>query len=141
LNKPKALPGKWAWAFLFMNYDSINDIITNKTANLKARLKQSIAANNIRHTDTLWDAEPLSNISTRLSRQFGMVNRIRIKFKRSGVFVSKGVGRGTKAGQVGTTNRQAKDWFNPVVEEFTDELANEVADELADITFNSIKIK
>ena len=95
----------------------------------------------IKHEDTATNTEALSNISTRFSSQFGLINRIRIKFKRSGVFVHKGVGRGTPAANAGSGKRKPKEWFNPVVEEFAEQLANDVADDLCDITFNSIKIK
>lgn len=124
-----------------MDAEKINIIIQQKTADLKDRLKGSINSFGMQHVSSTDNPSPLTNINTRLSQQFGMYNRIRIKFKRSGVFVHKGVGRGTKASQVGSTNRQPKEWFNPVVEKFTDELSDAVADEMVNVVFNSIKIK
>lgn len=127
--------------FKAMDYDRINDIVRSKTVDLKARLSGSIRGLNMKHVDSKSNYEPLSKISTRISMQMGMANRIRIRFKKSGIFVHKGVGRGTKASQVGSTNRKAKEWFNPVIEEFADELAEALADEIVELTFNSIKIK
>ncbi len=70
-----------------------------------------------------------------------MINRIRYRFKRSGVFVHKGVGRGTKASQVGTTSRKAKEWFNPIIQKMADELVDELADEWVDIIYDKLKIR
>ena len=55
---------------------------------------------------------------------YGEIFRIAIAFRREGIFVHKGVGRGYKmqGGQVVKTsksqgfNRQPKPWFNPVIE-------------------------
>ena len=117
-----------------MDADKINIIIALKTQDLKARLQSSIRSYNMQHVNTSENPTPLTNISTRISQQFGVSNRIRIKFKRSGVFVHKGVGRNKKDGS--KSNRQAKEWFNPVVEQFADELASEVADEYIEIAIN-----
>ena len=124
-----------------MDFEKVNDIVRTKTASLKGRLVNSQRSLGMKHVDSKSNYEPLSKISTRISLQHGLANRIRIRFKKSGIFVHKGVGRGTTASQVGTTNRKAKEWFNPVVEQFADELADAVADEMVDLTFNSIQIK
>lgn len=124
-----------------MDYDRVNDIVRNKTTDLKKRLIGSIRSFGMKHVDSRSNYEPLTKISTRISMQHGLANRIRIRFKKSGIFRHKGVGRGTTASQTGSTNRQAAEWFNPVVEEFADELMNEVADEMVNLAFNSIKIK
>lgn len=124
-----------------MDFYKVNDIVRSKTAGLKSRLVNSQRSLGMKHVDSKSNYESLSKISTRISLQHGLANRIRIRFKKSGVFVHKGVGRGTTAAQAGSTNRKAKEWFNPVVEEFADELASAVADELVELTFNSIKIK
>jgi hypothetical protein len=134
-------PARSGGAFFEMNFDQVNNTIRSKTAHLKSRLKKSISSQGMKHVATMKNPEPLTNISTRFSQQFGVINRIRIKFKRSGVMVHKGVGRGTKAGEVGSGKRTPKPWFNPVVEEFVEELSNAVADEMVDLTFNSIIIK
>ncbi len=108
---------------------------------LRKRLQSSIKGLNMKHVDSKSNYEPLTKITTRVSKQKGLANRIRIRFKKSGVFVHKGVGRGTTASQVGTTNRTAKEWFNPIVDKVADELVEEMADEMVDVIFNSIKIK
>lgn len=118
-----------------INYDRVNDIAKAETAKLKGLLVSSINANNIKHVSTKDNYEPLTHIVTSTSKSQGLVNRIKIKFKREGVFVHKGVGRG------GTKGRTPKPWFNPVIEKFTDDLTNSLADEMVDLTFNSLKIK
>ncbi|MBV9989372.1 MAG: hypothetical protein JO301_16960 [Chitinophagaceae bacterium] len=123
-----------------MDFDRVNDIVRTKTAELKRRLQGSIKSLGMHHVDSRSNYEPLTNIRTNVSLQRGLANRIRIRFKKTGVFVHKGVGRGTKAAQVGETNRKPKEWFNPVVDQFADELAEQMADELVDVVFNSIKI-
>lgn len=124
-----------------MNFDKVNNTIREKSTNLKARLQASIASQGIKHRFSENNLDPLTKISIQLSKQFGVYNRIRVRFKKSGVFVHKGVGRGTTAAQAGSTNRKAKPWFNPVVEAFVDDLAEAVADEMVDITVNSLTIK
>lgn len=124
-----------------MDYDKINEKVRAKAVNLRKRLQDSINRLNMKHVDSKSNYEPLTKITTRISKQKGLANRIRIRFKKSGVFVHKGVGRGTTASQVGSTNRKAKEWFNPIIDQVADELVEELADEMVDVVFNSIRIK
>ncbi len=87
------------------------------------------------------EPEPLTNINTRTSKNAGVINRIRFRFKKSGVFVHKGVGKGTPIEKVGSTNRKPKPWFNPVIEKYANEMMEEVADEYVDVAFNQILIR
>lgn len=75
-----------------------------------------------------------------IDKNTGLIKRIRYTFKKEGVFVHKGVGRGTKASQVGSTKRQAKEWFNPVVEKAADDMAEAAADGLVELTFKKLRI-
>lgn len=124
-----------------MDYEKTNTVISRKTAGLKSRLQLSIAAKGIRHQESDSNPGSLADIKVSTSQQFGVTNRIRVRFKKSGVYVHKGVGRGTKASQAGTGKRVAKEWFNPVIEKFADELMEELADEMANTTLNAINIK
>jgi hypothetical protein len=118
-----------------MDYEKVNEIVKNGASEVKGLLTNSIDQNNIKHVSSKTNYEPLKNIKTRVSIKNGIANRIRISFKRSGVFVHKGVGRG------GSAHRTAKPWFNPVIEKFTDDLASKVADEMCELTLNNLKIK
>ena len=118
-----------------INFDKVNDIVKDETKKLKDLLVSSIHRNNIKHVSTRENYEPLTDLKTTTSAKNGVANRIKIKFKREGVFTHKGVGRG------GTKGRTPKPWFNPVIEQFTTDLAEKLADEMVDLTFNSLKIK
>lgn len=83
----------------------------------------------------------LQNLTVVLNANKPGVYRVRIRFKREGVFVHKGVGRGTTADKAGTGKRTPKPWFNPVVEKWIDELSEDVADDFVTIAFNSLNIK
>jgi hypothetical protein len=119
-----------------MEVESINKIITEKSEKGRQKFIQRMQELGIHH-----GSEPLSNIKKTLTKNDGVINRIRYKFKRSGVFLQKGVGRGTPADKVGQTNRKAKDWFNSVVDEIADEITEAVADEWVDVIFDKLKIK
>jgi hypothetical protein len=124
-----------------MEFEDINNTIREETKACTQKLKDRIRELNIKHISTPENADPLTKISNTFSNQAGMINRIRFKFKKSGVFVHKGVGRGTKASQVGSTKRVAKEWFNPVVETFADELTEKIADAEVNVVFDKLLIK
>ena len=124
-----------------MDLENINANIRSATKSCTQRLKERISELNMKHVSSPENFEPLTKITNGFSNQAGLINRIRFKFKKSGVFVHKGVGRGTKASEVGTTNRKAKEWFNPVIEEFADELAEELADQHVELIFDKLKLK
>jgi hypothetical protein len=124
-----------------MEFEDINNTIREETKACTQKLKDRIRELNIKHISTPENADPLTKITNTFSNQAGMINRIRFKFKKSGVFVHKGVGRGTKASQVGSTKRVAKEWFNPVVETFADELTEKIADAEVNVVFDKLLIK
>ena len=80
-------------------------------------------------------------LKARVSKKDGTASRISFRMPRHLVFVHKGVGRGTKISQVGSTKRTAKPWFNPVVEQQLPELVDIVADHTGAMILNSIMIK
>jgi hypothetical protein len=71
----------------------------------------------------------------------GVASKISFKMPRHMVFVHKGVGRGTKITDVGSTNRKAKPWFNPVIEKNLPELVDIVADNQGTMVLNAVMIK
>lgn len=80
-----------------------------------------------------------STVSTKRTTQEPF--KIAFKFPRYGVFVHKGVGKGTKAAQVGNTNRIAKDWFNGPIQKRLGKLADIAERNYADAAVRSIFIK
>lgn len=76
-------------------------------------------------------------LKDKLKKRFDLVNKISYSMPRSAVFLHKGVSRGH-----GKSNpREAKEWFNPVVDKNLDTLADIVADGQGDLVINSINIK
>lgn len=79
---------------------------------------------------------------------FGEIFRLGFSFRREGIFVHKGVGRGyvMKNGTVVKTtkqpgfNRQPRPWFNPVVERFIPELEQIIFEYAETAIINSTRI-
>ena len=136
--------------------DKVNDLIQTDVKALPNLLRLEQQRLGIEHGDDGFDK---ITVSTRKS--YGMVNRVSIKFKRTGIYSEKGAGRGyggkkgskwknakgeikstnpRSLGKAGTGNRKAKPWFNPVVEQFADQLAEKLADEFVEVTINRLMI-
>lgn len=81
------------------------------------------------------------SLSIRTPKRDGLIHRVSYSMPRHMIFVHKGVGRGTPIGKAGTTNRKAKPWFNPVIEENIDDLADIVAEEMGSEIVNKLLIK
>jgi hypothetical protein len=116
-----------------MDVNDINNKIESRVNDSDNELVQRMNSLGIKHgTSNRLD----KSIKTRTKEDSntGMISRIRYRFKKEGVFVHKGVGRG------GSQNRTAKEWFNPVVEKVASDLAEIAADGMVDITFNRLKI-
>lgn len=75
--------------------------------------------------------------------KLGVPAVISYKFPRHMVFVAKGVGNGVPAALAGTsaTKRKPKDWFNKVLDEEIEELADGVAERTGDAIVNSLRIR
>lgn len=118
-----------------MAAESLNGKIQSWSKKTASELSSTENKLNIKHS-------PGSNWQ-RLSygRAAGIISRISFKMPRHAIFVHKGVGKGTPISMVGQTNRKAKPWFNPVIDNRIDELADTVADEQADIIVKGINIK
>lgn len=80
-------------------------------------------------------------LKAKLRLRSGEVSSIGISFPRHGVFVHKGVGKGTPVSRIGTTKRKAKPFLNPVLDKNLVRLSEIAADHMGNITVNSIKIK
>lgn len=115
------------------DYDRINKIIAEKTKQCEADLRSEMSRLGMKH-----GSDPLTNVKTRISKQSGLTVRVRFRFKKSGVFVHIGVGKGTTKAQVGSTTRRAKEWFNPVIEKYADDIVTAIADEWSDLIFDVV---
>ena len=122
--------------FIAMILNQLNIDVEQKTKAFVARLKAEQNALGMKHGN-----DSLQKIGSRVTQKNGVPYRVRVRFKKSGIFVHKGVGRGTPAALVGTTNRKAKEWFNPLIETFADELMETIGDAYVDISYEKLKIK
>jgi hypothetical protein len=105
-------------------------------------LKQQINALGIQHVSrSPSKTASASMLKNTLRKKDGLINRIGYSIPRHMIYVHKGVGRGTKINQVGTTNRKAKPWYNPVIDKNIDELADIVAEEVGGAVINNLLIK
>jgi hypothetical protein len=119
------------------NYDELNDAITQKVGDSKRRLVEKMRDLGMKHGQNKEDGERLTNVRTLTRENEGLITRIRYRFKQSGVFVHKGVGKGRPISSPGTP----KEWFNPVIEDFADELADTVLDGMIDVSAKKLLIK
>ena len=61
--------------------------------------------------------------------------------KPYGIYVHKGVGKGTKAGQQGNNNRIAKPWLTPNIERSIPILSARIADSISNQILKNIRIQ
>lgn len=139
-----------------VDINKVNQVVENRVKDLPSELKASQAQLGIVHGPDGFD-----KIKTATKKRDGLIYRISVRFKKTGVYSEKGAGRGyggTKGskwldangnlkstnpkslGKQGTGRRKAKPWYNPVIEKFADDLANKVADEFVEVVFNNLKI-
>lgn len=80
--------------------------------------------------------------------EFGEIYRLGFSFRREGIFIHKGVGRGyvmrgatvVKTAKTEGFNRRPKPWFNPVIEQYIPELEQIVKDYAHEAIINSTRI-
>ena len=142
---------------LYTDIDKANSIIESKTALVIEQLKSEQAKYGIQH-----GPDGMDKIKKSFRKRDGLINKVTLKFKKTGIYREKGAGRGyggskgskwidskgiqrstnpNSLGKAGTGNRKAAPWFNPVIEKFADDLANDLADQFVEIAFNNLKIK
>lgn len=74
-------------------------------------------------------------LKSNIGYQFGVPFKVGFKFPRHMVFVHKGVGGGN------TSNRTAKEWFNPVIDKNVQKLADELAEDYGELAVKNINIR
>jgi hypothetical protein len=142
---------------LSTDLEKVNIIIQDATTALIPALVAEQAKYGIKH-----GSDGMDKIKRSFRKRDGMINKVTIKIKKSGIYREKGAGKGyggkkgskwidskgqqkstnpNSLGKAGTGTRQAAPWFNPVVEKYADQLANKLADEFVEIAFNNLKLK
>lgn len=125
-----------------IDYSKTNGKIVGWSKEVLGKLKGRINELGIRHAANSNSPKAAENsLAIRTPKRYGLINRVSYCMPRHMIFVHKGVGRGTTIGQAGTTNRKAKPWFNPVIEENIDDLADIVAEEMGSEIVNKLLIK
>jgi hypothetical protein len=128
---------------MFDNADKFNSEVRTWKDETLEDLDKQFDVLNIKHVKRSPSTVPSREVlKAFLAYRQGLINRIGIKFPRHMVFVHKGVGKGVPAILAGTaaTNRQPKEWFNPVVETKVDELADIVAENIGDLVVKNLRI-
>jgi len=80
---------------------------------------------------------------------YNQADGVTFKFERHGIFVHKGVGRGyssknnmvTKTSKNPEGHRDKIDWFNPILDKYTPELADKIGEINADAVVDAMKMK
>ena len=122
-------------------YDTANSRIQDWSFSVEDKLKQEMVSLGIRHRANSQSAIAAINaLKTLLRRTDGLTDRISYQIPRHMIFVHKGVGKGTPAAMAGQTKRKAKPWFNPVVDQNINELADIVAEEMGSAIINNLLI-
>ena len=142
---------------LAVDQDKVNRIILAKTQQLAPALVAEQSKYGMVHS-----TNGISKVKTTTRKRDGLISKISIIFKKSGIYREKGAGKGyggakgskwvnakgelkttnpKSLNKQGTGNREAAPWLNPVVEKFADQLADELLDEFVEIAFNNLKIK
>lgn len=125
-----------------INYDAANARIVGWSQATKGKLVSRIQELNIRHSDRSKSPKAAEkSLTVRTPKKDKLISRVSYAIPRHMIYVHKGVGRGTTISQVGNTNRVAKPWFNPVIEENIDELADIVAEEIGSEIINKLLIR
>lgn len=125
-----------------VNLDKANSRIQTWAIEVESKIKARIVDLGIRHSANSPSARAAVNsLKTSFRKASGLINRISYAIPRHMIFVHKGVGKGTPIEKVGQTNRIAKPWFNPVIDDTIEDLADIVAEETGDAIINNLFIK
>lgn len=116
--------------------ERVNKVVRDWKDGTMGDLKGQFAQLNIVHrANSPSDRPAEKSLRGLVGLAYGLASKVGFKFPRHMVFVHKGVGRGD------TSNRTAKEWFNPVMEKQVDQLADDLAEEHAELAVKAIRIK
>jgi hypothetical protein len=146
-----------------LNYFIYNDQIKNWTLEFVRELKAEISSLNIEHSPNSPSSRSMvSTIKGKTRQQADVVNRISIAMPRHAIYVHKGAGKGrggskgstwinakgeqkstnpNSLGKMNTGNRNAKPWFDPIVDRKLPELEKIIGTNYGNMVINALKIK
>lgn len=123
--------------------DKMNQDIQSWAQQTTEELKRQFAVLDIKHVKGSPSKQSSREaIINRYRRMQGVISRVSFAFPRHMVFVHKGVGKGVTISLAGSsaTTRKPKPWFDPVIEQRVEQLADAVAENGADMVVNNLKI-
>lgn len=125
-------------AFGQKDIDNMNERIKQWDEKDLNDLRSEMDRLGIQHSKNSPNKIPLRKaLKSKLTQRNGLTNKIAYSMPVSSIFLHKGVSRGHPK----SNPREAKEWFNPVVDKNLDELADIVADEQGTMVINAINIK
>lgn len=126
-------------SFLPSDINAFNNDVTKWAVETKADVVAEMNALGIVHRENSKSEVPAQKaIKTSQRTRDGVVNKVSFRMPRHLVFIHKGKGR---LRNDGTTTRQPKPWFNPIVEKKVEELAGIVAEHSGVLILNALVIK
>lgn len=122
--------------------DAFNDDVKSWTDEVKLEAVDRLYELGVVHRKGSPSKKALtSSVSTRQRQRNGITYRTSFVIPRHSVFLHKGVGKETPIELAGKTNRKAKKWLNPPIEDNFPKLENIVADHQGQMVLNAIIIK
>lgn len=124
--------------FQSSDIDDMNSRVEGWNDETVSQVKGSIQSLGLKRYSYSQNPRPLIDaFRSKLRKDFDVVSQISYSMPRSAVFLHKGVSRGH-----GKNNpREAKEWFNPVVEGRMGELGDIVADVQGNMVVNALTIR
>lgn len=118
--------------------DDINDDIRKWSDDNLADLKAMLVQLNVKHYKRSPNKQSLSEaLKQKFRQKFGVIDTISYKMPRSAIFLHKGVSKGHPI----SNPRQAKEWFNPVVDKNIEKLGDVLAETSGNLVVNNLNIK
>lgn len=121
------------------SYLKYNNIIRNWNWPMPGYLKNQMRKLEVKS----YSGDLYAALDFKYYQKYGQIFRIRYRMPKQGVWIHKGVGRGTPISKAGSpqTKRKVKDWFNSPIQKPLERLAGQLANEGAELILNSVGIR
>lgn len=134
----------------------INDIAYNNDVRSWGQKTRRKLVSSIKQLTQKGKGDLVKHLRMKTKKDYGLVDRVTYQFPRHGVFFHKGTGKGYKiTGGVlrrvpsgknktltsSSIKRVPAEWFNPVINDNVDSLADMVAKHMADAAVNATRLK
>lgn len=118
--------------------DGLNKVARTWAKTTRQKLLFELARLNIKDKQRL-----MRSLRSRVKLRFGQAEAVAFNFVAHGIYVAKGVGRGTSIDQAGTSasKRTPREWYNPVLDLEVEKLADILIELYGDEFLDNIKIQ